>query len=172
MKRTIAGLLFAILSAVCTPAAAEDTSGSQEDKTVSVSPEKTAPEGITADEESSTASDTVSANDPGHDVSKQQLFAEQCTSRLTVRGSPYKKGECRLSDGLLSVTLTPYSKYRSNIESIISGEIRKDALEGFCQLFNQTSMIDSIEYRFLDEQGNIFKLIQLQRKDCRTKDNE
>ncbi len=107
-----------------------------------------------------------------HRADREQIFAEQCTGRLTVQGSPYKEGECLLSDGHLSVKLTPYNKYRSNIENIITGEARTEAMKSLCGLFHQTELINSVEYRFLDEQGNVFKLIQLQKNDCRTPENE
>lgn len=111
-------------------------------------------------------------DDPELLAYREQLFAKECTVRLTVQGSPYKEGECILSNSHLSVTLTPYNRYRSNIENMITGEARTEAVEYFCGLIQQTDLINSVEYRFLDEQGNMFKLIQLQKNDCRTQENE
>ncbi len=119
------------------------------------------------------------SHDPHHDakphdnhvppavIAQEKAFSDECSKHLNKRGSPYKKASCELNHGNLRMELTPYHQFRENIEELDSKDFSKRKIEHFCKLFNASSLIQTIEYRFLDDRGNPFKTIYLRKKDCR-----
>lgn len=104
---------------------------------------------------------------PGAVLTRQQSFVNECNRQIARSGSPYKNGYCVLSGTHLSMQLTPHHQYRDNIQRIDPRHMSDKRMQRFCSLFNSTTLVTEVEYRFLDDRGNVFKTIHLRDRDCR-----
>ncbi len=95
---------------------------------------------------------------------REAAFQESCNQNIAGERSPYKKGECQLKDGRLVLTLTPRKEFQENVRKLDKKDSGSVAM--LCGLMNATSLVNELEYRFLDDGGNIIQTLEMNSGDC------
>ncbi len=95
---------------------------------------------------------------------REAAFQESCNQNIAGERSPYKKGECQLKDGRLVLTLTPRKEFQENVRKLDKKDSGSAAM--LCGLMNATSLVNELEYRFLDDGGNIIQTLEMNSGDC------